>query len=207
MRRFGPTHTPECLCPPCWRKFHHSDERAASRIRFASSPLAFPFREVTLVCFRTFRSQSTSTLQGTETRGIRTHQQPGINLREFMRFPRRFWRPLQITSIPVIAVVAFGAIRWARSAPKLPVADVRRVEFVDYVEVHSQVKALRSQTLIAPSGAGDLQILKMATNGATVKKGDVLVEFDASTLRQKHAQDRSAWKSAQAEIDQARAAA
>ncbi len=124
-----------------------------------------------------------------------------------MRFPRRFWRPLQITTLPVIAVVVFGAIRWARSAPKLPVADVRRVEFVDYAEVHSQVKALRSQTLIAPPGAGDLQILKIATNGAKVKKGDVLVEFDASTLRQKHAQDRSAWKSTQAEIDQARAAA
>jgi HlyD family secretion protein len=124
-----------------------------------------------------------------------------------MRFPRRFGRTLQITSLPVIAVVAFGAIRWGRSAPKLPVADVRRVEFVDYVEVHSQVKALRSQTLIAPPGAGDLQILKIVTNGAKVKKGDVLVEFDASTLRQKHAQDLSAWKSAQAEIDQAHAAA
>src|SRR4030088_1249029 len=122
-----------------------------------------------------------------------------------MRFPRRFWRPLQITSLPVIAVVAFGAIRWARSAPKLPVADVCRVEFVDYVEVHSQVKALRSQTLIAPPGAGDLQILKIATKGAKVKKGDFLVEFEGSRLPENHAQDRSTWKSAQAEIDQARA--
>ena len=124
-----------------------------------------------------------------------------------MRFPRRLRRPLQITTLPVIAVAAFGAIRWAHSAPKLPVADVRRIEFVDYVEIRGQVKALRSQMLFAPPSAGDLQILKIAPNGAKVKKGEVLVEFDASTLQQKAAQDRSALKSAHAEIEQARAAA
>jgi HlyD family secretion protein len=124
-----------------------------------------------------------------------------------VRLPRRLRRPLQITTLPVIAVAAFGAMRWVHSAPKLPVADVRRVEFVDYVEIHGQVKALRSQTLFAPPSAGDLQILKIAANGAKVKKGDVLVEFDASTLRQKAAQDQSALKSAQAEIEQSRAAA
>jgi HlyD family secretion protein len=124
-----------------------------------------------------------------------------------VRFPRRLWRPLQITTLPVIAAVAFGAIRWVHSAPKLPVADVRRVDFVDYVEIRGQVKALRSQTLFAPPSAGDLQILKIVANGAKVRKGDVLVEFDASTLKQKVAQERSALKSAQAEIEQARASA
>jgi HlyD family secretion protein len=114
---------------------------------------------------------------------------------------------LQITTLPLIAVAAFGAIRWLHSAPKLPVADVRRVEFVDYVEIRGQIKALRSRTLFAPPSAGDLQVLKIAANGAKVKKDEVLVEFDASTLRQKAAQNRSALKSAQAEIEQARAAA
>jgi HlyD family secretion protein len=112
-----------------------------------------------------------------------------------------------MTALPVIAVAAFGAIRWVHSAPKLAVTDVRRVEFVDYVEVRGQVKALHSQMLMAPPSAGDLQILKIAENGAKVKKGDVLVEFDASTLRQKYAQDQSVLKSAEAEIEQARASA
>jgi multidrug efflux pump subunit AcrA (membrane-fusion protein) len=106
-----------------------------------------------------------------------------------------------------MAVAALSAMRWVHSAPKLPVADVRRVEFVDYVEIHGQVKALHSKILFAPPSAGELQILKIAANGGKMKKGDVLVEFDASTLRQKTAQDQSALKSAQAEIDQARAAA
>jgi multidrug efflux pump subunit AcrA (membrane-fusion protein) len=81
------------------------------------------------------------------------------------------------------------------------------VEFVDYVEVRGQVKALRSETLTAPPSAGDLQILKIAPNGSRVKQGDVLVEFDASTLYQKYAQDRSLLKSSEAEIEQARATA
>src|SRR2546429_378267 len=55
--------------------------------------------------------------------------------------------------------------------------------------------------------SGDLQIMKLAANGAKVKKGDVLVEFDNTTVKQKLAQDQSALKSADAEIQQSRAAA
>ncbi len=50
-------------------------------------------------------------------------------------------------------------------------------------------------------------ILKIAPTGSKVKKGDVLVEFDPSTLQQKLAQDRSALKSAEAAIEQSTAAA
>src|SRR4029077_8042732 len=54
---------------------------------------------------------------------------------------------------------------------------------------------------------GDLQILKLVANATKVKKGDVLVEFDATTVRQKLAEDQSAVKSAEAEIQQSRAGA
>src|SRR5258708_20570761 len=56
-------------------------------------------------------------------------------------------------------------------------------------------------------GAGDLQMLNRAANGAKVRKGDVLVEFDNTSVKQKLAQDQSALKSAEAEIQQSRAAA
>src|SRR5436309_3026000 len=49
--------------------------------------------------------------------------------------------------------------------------------------------------------------MKLAANGAKVKKGDVLVEFDNTTVKQKLAQDQSALKSSEAEIQQSRAAA
>jgi RND family efflux transporter MFP subunit len=123
----------------------------------------------------------------------------------------REWRPgkraLAGSAAVVLAVLIFGALRLASPAAKLSTAEVKRKEFVDYLEVKGEVKALRSVIIAAPYGAGDLQIMTLATNGAKVKKGDVLVEFDNTTVKQKLAQDQSALKSAEAEIQQSRAAA
>ncbi len=107
----------------------------------------------------------------------------------------------------VLGGLVFGTLRLASPAPKLSMAEVKRKEFVDYLEVKGEVKALHSVIVTAPYGAGDLQIVKLATNGAKVKKGDVLVEFDNTTMKQKVAQDQSTLKSADAEIQQSRAAA
>jgi len=121
------------------------------------------------------------------------------------------WKPgkrtLTGTAAVVLGVLIFGALRLASPAAKLSTAEVKRKEFVDYLEVKGEVKALRSVIIAAPYGAGDLQIMKLAANGAKVKKGDVLVEFDDTTVKQKLAQDKSALKSAEAEIQQSRAAA
>ena len=123
------------------------------------------------------------------------------------QFVRRFRKTFIVSAFLFAGLVLFGAIRMARSAPKLPVADVQKKEFVDYVELRGEVKALHFVTITAPSGAGDLQILKIVPNGSKVKKGDVLVEFDATAAQQKYAQDLSSLKSAGAEIKQSTAAA
>ncbi len=121
------------------------------------------------------------------------------------------WRPgkraLAGSSAVVLAGLIFGAFRLASPAAKFSTAEVKRKEFVEYLEVKGEVKALRSVIIAAPYGAGDLQIMNLAANGAKVKKGDVLVEFDNTTVKQKLAQDQSALKSAEAEIQQSRAAA
>src|SRR5881392_30545 len=106
----------------------------------------------------------------------------------------------------VLGGLVFGTLRLASPAAKLSTAEVKRKEFVDYLEVKGEVKALHSVIITAPYGAGDLQIVKLATNGAKVKKADVLVEFDNTTMKQKLAQDQSTLKSAEAEIQQSRAA-
>jgi HlyD family secretion protein len=100
----------------------------------------------------------------------------------------------------------FGAFRLANSAVNFPMTDVKRKEFVDYLEIKGEVKAIRSAVIAAPYGAGDLQILRLVDNATKVKKGDFLVEFDATTVKQKLAEDQSAVKSAEAEIQQSRAA-
>jgi HlyD family secretion protein len=116
-------------------------------------------------------------------------------------------RALVGTAVVILGVLVLGGLRLASPSPKFSTAEVKRKEFVDYLEVKGEVKALRSVIIAAPYGAGDLQIMNLAANAAKVKKGDVLVEFDNTTVKQKLAQDQSALKSAEAEINQSRAAA
>jgi HlyD family secretion protein len=124
-----------------------------------------------------------------------------------LAFVKRFRVIAAFAAFLIAGGLVYGTIRMTRPGPKLPLAEVQKKEFVDYVEVRGEVKALHFVTVTAPAGAGDLQILKIATNGAKVKKGDPLVEFDATTVEQKKAQDASLLRSAEAEIQQSAAAA
>ncbi len=103
--------------------------------------------------------------------------------------------------------VVVAAARLTRRAPTVPTFQVKRGEFLDSVQFRGEVKALKSLTISAPSEAGDLQIVKLVPEGASVKPGDVVVEFDKTKTEQDLAQYRSALKSAEATIEQARAQA
>ena len=103
--------------------------------------------------------------------------------------------------------VVLGAVRLTHRTPVVPTYLVKRGEFLDSEQFRGEVKALRSVTISAPADAGDLQIVKLSAEGATVKAGDVVVEFDKTKTEQDLAQFRSALKSAEASIEQARAQA
>src|SRR5947209_334156 len=103
-------------------------------------------------------------------------------------------------------VIALGAVALHRTTvPRTPTAEVKRGEFVDYVQVRGEIKALKSVQLTAPSIAGDLQIVKLVPTGTMVKAGDVVVQFDASTLQRTLEQKQSELKSAEADIEHSRA--
>jgi HlyD family secretion protein len=104
----------------------------------------------------------------------------------------------------VLAGVTWTTLRTNRK-PRLPTAEVKRSEFVDYLELRGQVKAIHSVVVTAPSDAEDLQILHLVHEGARVKKGDMLVEFDATKLKATLAQDRSVLRGAEAGAEQTRA--
>ena len=53
--------------------------------------------------------------------------------------------------------------------------------------------------------SGELQILKLAKSGTMVKPGDVVVEFDPTTLQRTIQEKQSELKQADAEIEQAQA--
>jgi len=99
----------------------------------------------------------------------------------------------------------FAYVRSTRNEPNLPAYQVERSEFLDVLQFRGDLKALKSVTISAPPDVGMLQILKTAPDGSQVKKGDILVQFDPSKTKQDLDQDRSVLKSADAQIEQARA--
>ncbi len=108
----------------------------------------------------------------------------------------------------VLLATSFGLFAYVRSTrgePNLPAYQVQRSEFLDVLQFRGDLKALKSVTISAPPDVGMLQILKIAPDGSQVKKGDVVVEFDPSKTKQDLEQDKSVLKSADAQIEQARA--
>jgi HlyD family secretion protein len=93
------------------------------------------------------------------------------------------------------------------SVPDLPTADVTRGEFVDALELRGEIRPLRSIVLSSPMQSGELQILKLAANGSKVKAGEVVVQFDGTTLQRTIQEKQSELKQANAEIEQANAQA
>jgi HlyD family secretion protein len=102
----------------------------------------------------------------------------------------------------VIALVALTSRRGA--APDVPTATITRGEYVEYVELRCDVRAAKSVQLTAPMQAGDLQIIHLAKNGATVIPGDVVVEFDGTMLKRTVQEKQSELRQAASEIEQAR---
>jgi HlyD family secretion protein len=105
-----------------------------------------------------------------------------------------------------LAVAALGW--WARSpATDVPTAAVERGTFVDAVQIRGEIKAGRSVTIMAPSDAGELRIVKLVRTGATVNKGDVLIEFDDTTVTRTVEEKKSELRGHEASIEQARSEA
>ncbi len=90
-------------------------------------------------------------------------------------------------------------------AATIPNAEVKLGDFVDYVELRGEIAVRSSKVITAPYNAGDLQILKLVANGANVKKGDVVVEFDPTSLQRSADQYRATLNQVEAEIARANA--
>ena len=121
---------------------------------------------------------------------------------KFVRRPRNL-----AAGVVVLGVLTAGAFAAARHAavPDLPTALVTKGPFVDTLEIRGEIRPLKSVVLSSPMQSGELQILKLAKNGTMVKPGDVVVEFDPSTLKRTIQEKQSELKQADAEIEQAQA--
>jgi HlyD family secretion protein len=117
-------------------------------------------------------------------------------------------RGLAALAVVLVGLAGAAAVMNARggTVPNVTTVDVTHGDFIDYIQIRGDIRPARSLVLAAPlQSGGDLQIVKLVKNGATVKKGDLLVEFDATTLQQRLAERQSDLKAAEREIDQLQA--
>ncbi len=106
-----------------------------------------------------------------------------------------------------VAAAGFMTSVGGSTPPDLPTAEVTRGEFVDTLEIRGEIRPVKSLVLSSPLQSGELQIVKLVKNGTVVKPGDVVVEFDGTTLRRTIQEKQSELKQAEAEIEQAGAQA
>lgn len=121
-----------------------------------------------------------------------------------LRRPRNIL--LTLIAVAVVAGAAFVAVG-KTSEPDVPTIAIKKGEFVDTLELRGDIRPLKSIVLSSPMQSGELQIIKLAKNGLAVKAGDVVVQFDASTLQRTIQEKKSEARQAEAEIEQARAQA
>jgi multidrug efflux pump subunit AcrA (membrane-fusion protein) len=103
-------------------------------------------------------------------------------------------------------VVASSHVPLAAGADDIPIAQVRRGDIDIQVRAVGELRASHSIMLSAPSVGGDaLQLTHIVRTGQSVKKGDVVFEFDPSEQLYKMEQNRSELQQAEQEITKAKA--
>src|SRR5688572_5229731 len=127
-------------------------------------------------------------------------------MRSALRFIRR---PRNAIAATVVSAVAIGglfvAVGRGSAAPDFPTVEVTRGDFTDFLEIRGEIRPLKSIVLSSPMQAGELQIIKLAKSGTMVKPGDVVVQFDGTTLMRTVQEKQSELRQADAEIEQQRA--
>lgn len=124
-----------------------------------------------------------------------------------MSAPGRVRRARRWVALVLVLGAVWAVSRTTSSGEALPMADVTRGDYVDVIEIRGDIRPVRSLVVTAPADAGELTIVSLAKQGADVKKGDVVAQFDAVTLRRTIQERQSELRSAEAELKQAEAQA
>ncbi len=87
---------------------------------------------------------------------------------------------------------------------EVPVVKVRRAEFVISVKTRGEIRSVRSEILAAPQ-VPEVRIVKLAESGRPIKKGDVVVEFDAASQEQQLLERTTSLRTVESEVVQVKA--
>ncbi|MDX2150781.1 MAG: efflux RND transporter periplasmic adaptor subunit [Bryobacteraceae bacterium] len=125
-----------------------------------------------------------------------------------MKFSWKAARPWVVFFLVCATIVGAGfGVRHARAvqnAVDLPTAPARKGEFRVIVPCRGEIVARRSVILTAPN-VPNLSIVWTAPPGSPVKKGDLVIRFDASSAKQQLREKEAALQQANASLEQARA--
>lgn len=110
-------------------------------------------------------------------------------------------------AMAAVAVLAAIAVGWQvlfsnEASDSADVVELIRGTFTDIVEIRGQIEPVRSTYVTAPFNAGELQVVNIVRSGDVVEAGDVVVEFDAVTLRRTMQEKQGELRSARAELEQ-----
>jgi HlyD family secretion protein len=98
--------------------------------------------------------------------------------------PQRFKMIVWTLTLLLCGSGIYAAYRYTGTTEvEVPVARVRRADFVISVRTRGDIRSARSTILKAPQ-VPNLRIVHLAENGRFVHKGDVVVEFDGVTQEQ-----------------------
>lgn len=127
----------------------------------------------------------------------RIGQSPGARKRRLL-----FWAL-------VVVLAGGGAYAYYRynsagTVVEVPVARVRRAEFIISVRTRGEIRSVRSIILSAPQ-VPDPRIVRLAESGKPIHKGDVVVEFDAAQQEQTYLERSTSVRTVDSEIVQAKA--
>jgi hypothetical protein len=85
------------------------------------------------------------------------------------------------------ALAVWGAYRFVKQIPQrqehIPTTQVRQGDLVIRAFARGELRAVRSETLVAPNLFGTVQVTKLAPLGAFAREKDLIVEFDDSEVR------------------------
>lgn len=119
-------------------------------------------------------------------------------------------RRKRIIAWSVLAIlIAIGGVYGYRYATRetkveVPVARVRNAEFVISVRTRGEMRSTNSMLLTAPQ-VPDPRIVRIAESGKPVRKGDVVVEFDAAQQEQNLLERNTTVRTVDSEIIQTQA--
>lgn len=127
----------------------------------------------------------------------RIGQQPGTRKRKIL-----IWA----IGLVLAGSGAYAYYRYTNTATvvEVPVARVRRGEFVISVRTRGEVRSVRSVVLSAPQ-VPDPRIVRLAESGKPIRKGEVVVEFDAAQQEQNYLERSTSVRTVDSEIVQTKA--